>query len=339
MTSNTNATIDELRDLLYGEPDEALWQAVCELFDRWPASSVTVGIDYARRHLDARWPDRLRVPPAAWRAAALNGRLPAAWPLVRAFDVRLLHCGAVKIGVIKVVREHTGLGLKETKDLVEAAPTLVLTAVGLDAANALINGLAELRAAIQPPEAELLAHASDARVMSDGESELARGAWDVILTDVSNLIQAIKVVRELTFLGLAEAKGLVDRRPSTILKAAPHHKAEEARAALEAVGATVELVRVGGSEASTPAPTGDAVLGQYGVELVSVGRNKIEVIRLVFDGRGDFRTNAIGLAEAKRLAESTPCTVVSGLTRATAEAFVAALERAGAMADVIAARG
>ncbi|MDP2630261.1 MAG: 50S ribosomal protein L7/L12 [Candidatus Uhrbacteria bacterium] len=42
-----------------------------------------------------------------------------------AFDVELLDCGANKIAVIKVVRELTQLGLKEAKDLVDAAPKVV----------------------------------------------------------------------------------------------------------------------------------------------------------------------------------------------------------------------
>jgi large subunit ribosomal protein L7/L12 len=51
------------------------------------------------------------------------------------FDVVLQDFGAKKINVIKVVRQLTPLGLKEAKDLVEAAPTPVLEAVGKDAAE------------------------------------------------------------------------------------------------------------------------------------------------------------------------------------------------------------
>ena len=41
------------------------------------------------------------------------------------FDVELAECGAVKVKVIKVVREVTGLGLKEAKDLVDGAPKML----------------------------------------------------------------------------------------------------------------------------------------------------------------------------------------------------------------------
>jgi large subunit ribosomal protein L7/L12 len=50
------------------------------------------------------------------------------------FDVILTAVGDKKINVIKVVRALTNLGLKEAKDLVESAPTPVLTAVSKDAA-------------------------------------------------------------------------------------------------------------------------------------------------------------------------------------------------------------
>ena len=51
------------------------------------------------------------------------------------FDVILEECGANKINVIKEVRAITGLGLKEAKDLVEAAPKAVKQAVSKDEAD------------------------------------------------------------------------------------------------------------------------------------------------------------------------------------------------------------
>lgn len=53
------------------------------------------------------------------------------------FDVILTSAGEKKINVIKVVRELTGLGLKEAKDLVEGAPKPVKTGVSKDEANAI----------------------------------------------------------------------------------------------------------------------------------------------------------------------------------------------------------
>ena len=54
-------------------------------------------------------------------------------------------------------------------------------------------------------------------------------------------IQVIKVVRELTGLGLKEAKEVVDSAPSTVKEAATKGEAEEMKAKLEAVGAAVAL--------------------------------------------------------------------------------------------------
>lgn len=66
--------------------------------------------------------------------------------------------------------------------------------------------------------------------------------FDVILTDGgAQKIQVIKVVRELTSLGLKEAKDLVDGAPKPILEKASKDDADKAKAKLEEAGASVEL--------------------------------------------------------------------------------------------------
>ena len=66
--------------------------------------------------------------------------------------------------------------------------------------------------------------------------------FDVVLAGVGDKkIQVIKVVRELTGLGLKEAKELVDGAPGTVKEAATKEEAEEMKAKLEDVGANVEL--------------------------------------------------------------------------------------------------
>ena len=66
--------------------------------------------------------------------------------------------------------------------------------------------------------------------------------FDVVLTEVgANKIAVIKVVREITGLGLAEAKAIVDGAPKTLKEAAAKEEAEEIKAKLTEVGATVEL--------------------------------------------------------------------------------------------------
>lgn len=66
--------------------------------------------------------------------------------------------------------------------------------------------------------------------------------FDVILKDAGpKKIQTIKVVRQITSLGLKDAKDLVDAAPSTVLTAVPKETAEDVKAKLEAEGAVIEL--------------------------------------------------------------------------------------------------
>ncbi|NLA65321.1 MAG: 50S ribosomal protein L7/L12 [Leucobacter sp.] len=66
--------------------------------------------------------------------------------------------------------------------------------------------------------------------------------FDVILESAGDKkIQVIKVVRELTGLGLGEAKALVEEAPKAVLEAAKKDAAEEAKAKLEEAGAGVKL--------------------------------------------------------------------------------------------------
>ena len=65
------------------------------------------------------------------------------------FEVVLKEAGAKKIQVIKVVRELTGLGLKEAKDLVDGAPQTVKTGVSKDEANAVKTKLEEQGAVVE----------------------------------------------------------------------------------------------------------------------------------------------------------------------------------------------
>ena len=59
------------------------------------------------------------------------------------FDVELTACGAQKINVIKVVREVTGLGLKEAKDMVDAAPKVIKEKIAKADAEAIVKKLVE----------------------------------------------------------------------------------------------------------------------------------------------------------------------------------------------------
>ena len=77
---------------------------------------------------------------------AVAGAAVAAAPAVEEkteFDVVLAEVGASKLNVIKVVREITGLGLKEAKDLVESAPQKIKEAVSKEGAEDIAKQLTE----------------------------------------------------------------------------------------------------------------------------------------------------------------------------------------------------
>ena len=86
--------------------------------------------------------------PAA-AAPAAGGAAAAAVEEQTEFTLMLKDAGAKKIQVIKVVRELTGLGLKEAKDLVDSAPSTVKAGVTKDEAAAMKAKLEEQGAAVE----------------------------------------------------------------------------------------------------------------------------------------------------------------------------------------------
>jgi len=76
----------------------------------------------------------------------------------------------------------------------------------------------------------------------DAAAAEEKDEFDVVLAGIGDKkIQVIKVVRELTGLGLKEAKELVDGAPGTVKEAASKEEADQMKAKLEEVGATIEL--------------------------------------------------------------------------------------------------
>ncbi len=76
----------------------------------------------------------------------------------------------------------------------------------------------------------------------DAAAAEEKDEFDVVLSEAGGQkIQVIKVVRELTSLGLKEAKDMVDGAPQTVLENASKDDAEAAKAKLEEAGASVEL--------------------------------------------------------------------------------------------------
>jgi large subunit ribosomal protein L7/L12 len=96
--------------------------------------------------------DKFGVTAAAPVAMAAAAGAAAAAPVVEEqteFTVTMTSFGANKVGVIKVIREITGLGLKEAKDLVEGVPSLVKESIPKADADAIKKKLEEAGAAAE----------------------------------------------------------------------------------------------------------------------------------------------------------------------------------------------
>ncbi len=87
--------------------------------------------------------------PVAVAGAAVAGAAAPAAEEKTEFDVVLKSFGANKLGVIKVVREITGLGLKEAKELVEGAPKTLKEGVSKADADAIQKQLTEAGAEVE----------------------------------------------------------------------------------------------------------------------------------------------------------------------------------------------
>ncbi|KAA8482209.1 LSU ribosomal protein L12P [Arcticibacter tournemirensis] len=97
--------------------------------------------------------DEYGIEPAAAAVAvaapAAGGDAPAAAEEQTAFDVILKEAGGAKLAVVKLVKDLTGLGLKEAKDLVDGAPKEVKTGIAKDEAEALKKQLEEAGAVVE----------------------------------------------------------------------------------------------------------------------------------------------------------------------------------------------
>lgn len=96
--------------------------------------------------------DEYGIEPAAAVAVAgpaAGGDAPAAAEEKTSFDVILKEAGGAKLAVVKLVKDLTGLGLKEAKDLVDGAPKEVKAGVTKDEAESLKKQLEEAGAVVE----------------------------------------------------------------------------------------------------------------------------------------------------------------------------------------------
>jgi large subunit ribosomal protein L7/L12 len=119
-------TREQVVDYLSNLPVIQIAELVKELEEKWGVSAAPVAVAGAA---------------AAPAAAAAEEKTE--------FDVILAEAGPSKINVIKIVRELTGLGLKEAKDLVEGAPKALKEGIGKDEANDIKKKLEEAGAKVE----------------------------------------------------------------------------------------------------------------------------------------------------------------------------------------------
>lgn len=101
------------------------------------------------KELEEKFGVSAAAPVAVAAAPAAGGGDAAAAEEKTEFDVVLKAAGAEKIKVIKVVRELTGLGLKEAKDLVDGAPNKVKEGIGKEDAEKAVASLKEVGADVE----------------------------------------------------------------------------------------------------------------------------------------------------------------------------------------------
>jgi large subunit ribosomal protein L7/L12 len=88
-------------------------------------------------------------PAAAAVVVAAGGAGGDAAAVKTSFDVILVEAGAAKLGVVKIVKDLTGLGLKESKDLVDGAPKPIKEGVSKEEAESLKKQLEEAGAKVE----------------------------------------------------------------------------------------------------------------------------------------------------------------------------------------------
>ncbi|KQP49256.1 ribosomal protein L7/L12 [Pseudorhodoferax sp. Leaf274] len=252
-------------------------------------------------------------------------------PLVRLSETRLHEVvlespGASKIAVIKALTDALGISLGEAKDLVDRAPTVIRTASTPD-------GDAQLKQALESVGARVtLTSRQDPSVPAGANVGVtmpgaAPTGYDVVLASAgTNKIAVIKAVRDLTGLGLTQAKQLVDDAPSVLLANASPAEAAALRQALRESGATVELKPVGATAGNGPValPPGSAgIVPDFGLRFAYEDPGAAPTLQLALDldtmfsdllaawQRGQFRlglevTDALGAADLYLAANDVP---------------------------------
>ena len=122
--------------------------AVDTVFEQLGSMTVLELVELKNK-IEEEWGITAAAPVAVAAPAGAGGGDGADAEEKSSFDVVLTSAGAAKIGVIKVVRAVTGLGLKEAKDLVDSAPAAVKEGVNQEEADAVKAQLEEAGASVE----------------------------------------------------------------------------------------------------------------------------------------------------------------------------------------------
>lgn len=270
--------------------------------------------------------EALRVKLVAAQARA-EVRAHGAAPEPEHFDVFLQDQGASKISVVRAVKMMTGLELREAVELVDDAPCLLKRKVDRDEAETIRHELVEAGAVVEirahdatAPELPAARRASSA---VEAPPPAPEGGFDLVLKDCGpRKIMVIKLLRELTGLGLKEAKDMAESPGSTVKAGLERAEAARIERQLVDVGALVEL-RPRAVEASVD--DGPALVDVF---LHSFGSNKIQVIKEVRSLTG------LGLKETKDLVEAAPRLIKANVDREVARRFQHQLTEVGAVVEL-----
>lgn len=341
----------------------------------WAPLLAPIGILVAILTIVRSAKNRAARPPDAGALStfALNDSEPVktpssitpSWHEPGPYTVVLNSSGSNKIGVIKVVREMTGLGLKQTKDLVEAAPSAVLREVSLQEATR-----ASMKLAAVGAKTTLSERKPDAPAQSESpplphtdqptNPGIQPGPFRVVLLSAgANRFEVIKALRGLLGVGLKEAVDMTDQTPTTIVSEVSGERGDRIKEALEPLGATVEVIL----PSSKPAPQAEAPVGPalappvtstltpapdatpapaptptppsvapaantFDLVLTSGGRRTMQVRQALKNQFG------LDLLEAFNAVERAPSMIRSGVQRQEAERLKAILEAEGASVEI-----
>ena len=170
--------------------------------------------------------------PAAALAVLLLASVAVAGP---SYGVELREVGPNKILVVKMVREITGMGLKDANDLLEAVPAKVIARIDLPSAQAIAEKLQTTGATVAIVDFDGRPFAPPPPVMSQARSTVT------LLTVGPKRIQLIKLVHDVTGLGVGAARDLVDRAPSVVKRGLQPADAEALAKQIRALGGTAKV--------------------------------------------------------------------------------------------------